>query len=125
MKRMLLLVTTISLALEPVRTGTLLSALTLGTPHFTLIEPRSNWGSANTGTRLVCEAVSQTTPTAPADLTMRIVYDLGNLSAGQSKTVKVEYERVWNVRMARVFSWAGAKVASALTLTLIHERPRR
>src|SRR5215211_624037 len=71
--------------------GAMLSALTLGTDHGAHIESRSDWAG---GTREECLTVGQTTPTSVQDLTMRVVYDLLDFHAGQSKTVKFEYRRM-------------------------------
>ena len=75
--------------------GRTLTALTFKTPHTTAIEPFTSWAGA-TGTRLGCTPVAQTTPvtTTTEDLTMRVVYNLGNMAAGQSKTVKFKYGRM-------------------------------
>jgi hypothetical protein len=71
--------------------GTMLTALTFGTDHGAHIESNSAWVG---GSRERCLTVGQTTPTSVQDLTMRAVYGLGDLSAGQSKTVKFEYRRM-------------------------------
>src|SRR5215208_766719 len=72
--------------------GLQLTALTLGIAHDPWVEHYNNWIDSTTGTRNGCvpNPVAQT-PTR-SDFTMRAVYHLGNMSAGQSKTVKYEYE---------------------------------
>ena len=72
--------------------GLMLTALTFGTSHQEYIEQANSWIS-NTRTR--CNpGLTETTPTGVADHTMRMVYALGNLGAGQSKSVKFEYGRM-------------------------------
>ena len=81
-----------STAAEPARVGTMLTALTFGRAHFSLIEPRNEWTDI---TRSVCSpGGGLPTPTAVQDLAMRVFYNLGTLNAGQSKTVKFEYRRM-------------------------------
>jgi hypothetical protein len=76
------------------RVGTMLTALTFGTSHFPRVEQRPNWVAAS-GTRTGCFAKnSLATPTSVQDLAMRVTYEVGSLSAGQSKTVKFEYGRM-------------------------------
>jgi len=72
--------------------GLMLKALTFGTPHSPRIEAQSDW--ATTGTRQRCSPFPATTPTARGDFAMRVAYNLGFLSPGQSKTVKLEYGRM-------------------------------
>jgi hypothetical protein len=79
--------------------GLMLSALTFGTSHLTGIETASTWvgdGTQTTpGTRQSCGADMVNTPTSTAsDLTMKVLYLFGNMSAGQSKSVKFEYGRM-------------------------------
>jgi hypothetical protein len=78
--------------------GLMLTALTFGTSHSTGIETQSTWvgdGTTNSGTRQACGADRVNTPTtAASDFTMKVLYLFGNLSAGQSKTVKFEYGRM-------------------------------
>jgi hypothetical protein len=79
--------------------GLMLSALTFGTSHLTGIETASTWVGdgtpTNPGTRQDCGADRVNTPTtAASDLTMKVFYLFGNLSAAQSKTVKFEYGRM-------------------------------
>jgi hypothetical protein len=71
--------------------GLRLGALSLGTAHEALIESRPDW---NNDTRQTCFGVGQGTPTPSEDLAMRVLYDLGGLNGGQSKTVKFEYGRI-------------------------------
>ena len=75
--------------------GRTLTALTFNTAHTTAIEPGTSWGGA-TGTFRGCTPAAQSTPvtTTTDDLTMRVVYNLGNMAAGQSKTVKFKYGRM-------------------------------
>jgi len=70
--------------------GLMLTALSFGTTHFTRIETKTAWNN----TRDECLANEVQTPTAVQDLTMRVFYFVGNLSAGQSKSVKFEYGRM-------------------------------
>ena len=72
--------------------GLMLKALTFGTPHSPRIEAQSDW--ATTGTRQRCSPFPATTPTVRGDFAMRVAYNLGFLSPGQSKTVKLEYGRM-------------------------------
>jgi hypothetical protein len=78
--------------------GLMLTALTFGTSHSTGIETQSTWvgdGTTNSGTRQACGADGVNTPTNGAgDFSMKVFYGFGNLSAGQSKTVKFEYGRM-------------------------------
>ena len=72
--------------------GTMLTALTVGTGHQTLIERRPEWTDF---TRPGCvPGGGLATPTSVQDLAMRVFYQLGDLAASQSKTVKFEYERM-------------------------------
>ena len=71
--------------------GLMLGALSLGTAHEALIDSRSDWTD---GTRQTCFGLGQGTPTPSQDLAMRVLYDLGTLNSGQSKTVKFEYGRM-------------------------------
>ena len=71
--------------------GLMLGALSLGTAHEALIESRPDWID---GTRQTCFGLGQVSPTPSQDLAMRVLYDLGGLNAGQSKTVKFEYGRI-------------------------------
>ena len=64
----------------------------VGGEHGALIEQSSVWAAT---TREECiPAASLATPTVAQDLAMRMIYALGNLSPGQSKTVKLEYGRM-------------------------------
>jgi hypothetical protein len=72
--------------------GTMLTGQAmLGAEHAALIEQSSAWAG---GTREVCVPAGLATPTSAQDLAMRVVYNLGSLSPGQSKTVKLEYGRM-------------------------------
>jgi hypothetical protein len=73
--------------------GTMLTALTFGTAHLSRAESRSDW-VATGGTRTGCFARNLATPTSVQDLAMRVTYELGFFTAGQSKTVKFEYGRM-------------------------------
>jgi hypothetical protein len=75
------------------KVGTMLTALTFGTAHLSRVESRSDWVAAG-GTRTGCFARNLATPTSVQDLAMRVTYDVGFFPAGQSKTVKFEYERM-------------------------------
>src|SRR5215217_967926 len=71
--------------------GVMLTALTFGTTHGPRVETANTW----TTTRAQCPTNEVGTPTPSVqDLTMRVFYFLGNLSAGQSKTVKYKYSRM-------------------------------
>ena len=71
--------------------GLMLTALTLGISRDPHIETRSAWNDTRDG----CLANEVLTPTTSAqDLTMRVFSIVGNLSAGQSKSVKFEYGRM-------------------------------
>ena len=72
-------------------TGLMLTPLTLGTNHQPQIELAS---SRVNGTRSRCSAPQAPTPTGVGDYAMRMVYALGDLGAGQSKTVKFEYRHM-------------------------------
>jgi len=74
--------------------GLMLSALSLGTEHEGLIEPRSEWTDGTGATRQGCFGPGLDTPTTSQDLAMRMLYGLGGLNSGQSKTVKFEYGRL-------------------------------
>jgi hypothetical protein len=71
--------------------GLMLTALTFRTSHQVNIESTQSWLDI---TRTKCAVAAQTTPTAPGNFAMKANYVLGNLSAGQSKTVKYEYRRM-------------------------------
>jgi hypothetical protein len=72
--------------------GVMLTALTFGTNHGAFIESSSDWVG---GTREGCLRGGQLpTPTSVQDLAMRVIYNLGDFNAGQSKTVKFEYRRM-------------------------------
>ena len=75
----------------------MLTALTPGTPHITEVVSHSSWigtGPPDVPDRERCLGGSDLTPTATADLAMRMYYDLGDFNGGQSKTVKFEYGRM-------------------------------
>lgn len=74
--------------------GLMLTALSFGTSHAPRMDIRSFWGAPTNPTRDDCFGTSDNTPTAEGDYAMRMIYLLGNLSAGQSKTVKLEYRRM-------------------------------
>jgi len=83
----------VSSSADSSRVGTMLTALTFGTSHFSRVEPRSDWVAS--GTRTGCFATNNlATPTSVQDLALRVTYDVGSFSAGQSKTVKFEYGRM-------------------------------
>jgi hypothetical protein len=68
-----------------------LTALTFATTHGADIDSAVEWAN-NRGQR--CDDLTQLTPVAAGDWAMRVIYKLGNLTAGQSKTVKYEYGRM-------------------------------
>jgi hypothetical protein len=72
--------------------GLMLGALSLGTNHEALIESRPDWDINET--RQSCLGSVRGTPTPSEDLAMRMLYGLGGLNGGQSKTVKFEYGRM-------------------------------
>ena len=79
--------------------GLMLTALSFGTSHLTGIETASTWVGDGTqthpGARQGCGAERVNTPTTTdSDLTMKVFYLFGNMSAGQSRTVKFEYGRM-------------------------------
>lgn len=74
--------------------GLRLSALTFGTPHFPTVMPQGSWANVDTGDRRGCTSTAVSTPSSVQDLAMRINYNIGNLNAGQSKSVKYEYGRM-------------------------------
>jgi hypothetical protein len=82
---------------EPV--GLMLTTLSFGTNHAARIEAQSDWISGRSSpslpaSRQGCLDYGKQTPTEPGDFTMRLFYLLGDLDAGQSKTVKFEYGRM-------------------------------
>ena len=74
--------------------GLMLTALTFGTPHSVRMDTRSTWVSTSFPGRANCFGSSDNTPTAEGDFAMRMIYHLGNLSAGQAKTVKFGFRRM-------------------------------
>jgi hypothetical protein len=76
--------------------GARMTALSFGTPHFLDVETRFNWAEEGTlSTRRVCEAVSEETPAPDSgNYAMRVVYGLGSINAGASKTVKFAIGRM-------------------------------
>jgi hypothetical protein len=70
--------------------GLMLTTFARSSPHQTFIESETTWNSTRTG----CLASSLTTPTGIQDLATRVVVDLGNLNAGQSKTINFQYGRM-------------------------------
>jgi hypothetical protein len=83
----------VSSSADSSKVGTMLTALTFGTTHLSRVESRSDWVAAG-GTRTGCFARNLATPTSVQDLAMRVTYELGFFTAGQSKTVKFEYRRM-------------------------------
>jgi len=74
--------------------GLMLSALSFGAIHDAFVEPQSDWVG---GSRQGCFTPTLpllSTPTSVQDLAMRVRYSLLAMNAGQSKTVKYEYERM-------------------------------
>ena len=86
----------VNFSLDAPPVGARMTALSFGTPHFLDVESRFNWAEEGTGsTRRVCETVSEETPAPDGfDYAMRVVYGLGNLEAGASKTVKIGIGRM-------------------------------
>ena len=74
--------------------GLMIKTLTLGVPHGTRVDIQSFWADPTSPTRDDCFGTSENTPTAEGDWAMRMIYDLGNLGAGKSKTVKLSYQRM-------------------------------
>jgi hypothetical protein len=72
----------------------MITALTFGTPHDLGMDIQSVWADATSPARDNCYGGTDNTPTAEGDYAMRMNYVLGNLSAGQSKTVKLGYGRM-------------------------------
>jgi hypothetical protein len=75
-------------------TGLQLTALTFATSHGPDIDTLAHWVTGDAARYKHCDDFTELTPTGRADLAMRVVYKLGNLSAQQSKTVKYEYGRM-------------------------------
>lgn len=74
--------------------GLMITALSFGIPHDTKIDIQSFWSDPTNPTRDDCFGASEHTPTEEGDWAMRMIYLLDDLSAGQSKTVKLSYERM-------------------------------
>jgi hypothetical protein len=72
------------------RHGLMLTALSFALAHSTAVETAGNWAQTGEG----CVPMPETVPTKPGNYAGRLTFDLGTLNAGQSKTVKVLYERV-------------------------------
>jgi hypothetical protein len=75
----------------PPQAGIMLSALTFQTSHITATELYPNWYQYS---HFGCVPDEVDTPILSGALTSRVVYNLGNMAAGTSKTVKVEYSRM-------------------------------
>jgi hypothetical protein len=79
-------------------TGLQLTALTLATLHGPDIASSANWAGGFGGDPRYqsnrCDDFTELTPVGSGNWAMRLVYKLGNMSAGQSKTVKYEYGRM-------------------------------
>ena len=60
------------------------------------IDSVDHWLPQGTGgaRALHCDDFTDTMPTGSGDWAMRVIYKIGNISAGQSKTVKYEYGRM-------------------------------
>jgi hypothetical protein len=67
--------------------GLSLTALNFTTSHILRVESSSLWQSEIND----CTVSGQSTPAGPGDLVGQVTYQLGNLAAGASKTVKVVY----------------------------------
>lgn len=74
--------------------GLMITALSFGIPHSQSIDIQSFWSDPTNPTRDDCFGASENTPTGEGDWAMRMIYLLGDLGAGQSKTVKLSYERM-------------------------------
>jgi hypothetical protein len=74
--------------------GLKLTALTFGTTHNGYIVPEANWYNQSSGNRLNCNGANPPSPGTRAAFAMQMTYHLGNLGAGQSKTVKLLYGRM-------------------------------
>jgi hypothetical protein len=70
--------------------GIMLSVGTRGQLHDAYVGPLADWAAS----RASCRIPGIVTPTAPTDLASVVAYFLGNLTAGQSKTVVVRYTRL-------------------------------
>jgi hypothetical protein len=74
----------------PSAVGLMLTSLTFGTSHTPYIENRSGWNP----TGCFPSGQVQTPVITRQDLAMRVNYNLGDIAAGRSKTVKFEYGRM-------------------------------
>lgn len=74
----------------PTAVGLMLTALTFQTSHTPYIESLNGWNP----TGCFFSGLVQTPVTTRQDLAMRMNYNLGNIAAGASKTVKFEYRRM-------------------------------
>lgn len=68
--------------------GLSLTALNFTSPHTMRVETPALWQQEGVSD---CTVSGQPTPTGASDLVGRVTYQLGNLAAGASKTVKVLY----------------------------------
>jgi hypothetical protein len=69
--------------------GLLLTSLAFAQSHTTAVEAAADFAN----TRSTCIPVAASVPTAAGDFTGRVTVNLGTLSAGASKTIKVLYRR--------------------------------
>ena len=81
-------------ALDSPPGGLMLTALTFSTSYGAEVVSRASWAGTTNPARDNCSGVAEGTPTGEGDYAIRMNYALGNLSAGQSKTVKFVYGRM-------------------------------
>ena len=74
--------------------GLMMTALTFGTINDPAVEPLTSWTNQTNPSRTQCFGTSPNTPVGEGDWTLRMISGLGNLSAGQSKSVKLSYSRM-------------------------------
>jgi hypothetical protein len=76
--------------------GARMTALSFGTPHLLDVETRFDWAEEGAlSTRRACHGISVETPAPDSgNYAMRVVYGLGTISAGASKTVKFSIGRM-------------------------------
>ncbi len=73
--------------------GLMLTALTFSTYHFAVMERYANWDPTAGGSASSCAPNTIGDFTVPGNFVGRVGYVLGDLAAGQSKTVSVLYSR--------------------------------
>ncbi len=72
----------------------MVSSFGVGASDGARIQERSNFVGGPVPSRTNCDGFWRLTPQLAGDYIIRVAFNLGNLSAGQSKTVKVIYGRV-------------------------------